>query len=200
MKELKRKNDIGLDFFLEDTITIAKKLLGVTLTHKSKGGVTAGLIVETEAYLSSNDPACHASKGKNKKNEAMFGPPGTAYVYLIYGNHYCFNVVTSYKGTGEAVLIRALEPTIGVYLMKKRRSPKNKIGELTNGPGKLCQAMGITKENNKVDLLNSPLYIVGGEDYKKNEHLIASSTRIGISKGKDKPWRFYIKNNKFISR
>ena len=198
MIDIKKQDVITSDFYDNETITIAKKLLGTLLVHESNEGRTAVIIVETDAYLSNDDRAGHDARGKTKRNEAMFERAGIAYVYLIYGNHYCFNVVTHEKDTGEAVLIRALEPIEGVELMKKRRSPKNKLNELTSGPGKLCSAMGITKEHNKTDLKSSPLYLTTGINFKNEE--ISSSKRIGISKGKEKPWRFYTKDNKFVSR
>ncbi len=191
---------LSLNFFQHDTITIAKSLIGIILVHESKEGVTAGRIVETEAYLSNNDPACHAARGKNKKNEAMFDKAGTGYVYLIYGTNYCFNVVTEKAGVGEAVLIRALEPIKGIELMQKRRSPKEKMKELTNGPGKLCQAMGITKEHDKADLLSPPLYLAADSFHEVQTKDITTSTRIGISKGKDKLLRFYMTGNYYVSR
>lgn len=194
-----QKSIISEDFFLQkETLQLAKDLIGCILVHESSEGKTAGVIIETEAYLSSNDPACHASRGKTKRNEAMFENPGSAYVYLIYGNHFCFNVVTNEKGIGEAVLIRALEPIKGIELMKKRRSPKEKLEELASGPGKLCKAMGITKAHDKTSLLRPPLYLIYGKNFSEEE--ISKSKRIGISKAKDKPWRFFVKNNRFISR
>ena len=199
MAKIYNKEKLDLSFFSNrNTITVAKKLIGTILVHESKNGITAGKIVETEAYLSTNDPACHAAKGKTQRNEAMFCRAGIAYVYLIYGSYYCFNVVTNKEDIGEAVLIRALEPVEGIELMKERRTPKEKLEELTSGPGKLCIAMGITREHDKADLTDSHLYLARGTYI--NEDKISSSTRIGISKGKEKLWRFYLKNNKFVSR
>lgn len=189
---------LSLDFYKKDTIEVARSLLGAKLVHYSFAGLTSGLIVETEAYLSRGDPACHAARGKTKRNAVMFGPPGRAYVYFIYGNHYCFNVVTGREGAGEAVLIRALEPREGLALMQERRGPGHKIRNLTNGPGKLCQAMGITGEHNGVSLQEHPFFITAAD--RAQDAAIGVSSRIGISRGQDKPWRFFVQGSPFLSR
>ena len=186
------------NFYRDDTIEIARNLLGTLLVHFSPEGLTSGIIVETEAYLSQGDPACHAARGKTKRNAAMFGPPARAYVYFIYGNHYCFNVVTNEVGIGEAVLIRALEPVEGLHLMQKRRGKGQKKTNLTSGPGKLCQAMGINSKHNGYSLLEYPLFITAGTS--SEDFSIGVSGRIGINKGQDKQWRFFIKGNPFVSR
>jgi len=182
-------------FFNQDTVRIAKQLLGAYLIHESPAGRTVGRIVETEAYLCT-DPGSHSFRGMSKRNAAMFGDAGTAYVYLIYGMYHCFNVVTREKGIGEAVLIRALEPVEGVELMKKRRKVLD-AEQLCNGPGKLVIAMGIDGKHNTVSLLKGKLRIEGGDGKK---HSIVKTTRIGITKGSDLPLRFYIKNNPFVSK
>ncbi len=184
--------------YRRNVVEVARSLLGAVLAHYSDEGFTAGIIVETEAYRGSDDPACHAARGKTPRNYVMFGPPGRAYVYFIYGNHYCFNVVTGTEGQGEAVLIRALEPLDGLELMRKRRGMGHKIINLTSGPGKLCAAMGISREHNGITVLAPPLFIASGigvEDAR-----VAVSTRIGIKQGRDIPWRFYLKENAFVSR
>lgn len=188
----------GREFNKINTIEAARFLLGAKLVHFSPAGLTSGLIVETEAYLSRGDPACHAARGKTKRNAMMFGPPGRAYVYFIYGNHYCFNVVTGREGQGEAVLVRALEPLEGMSLMQKRRGPDKKIKDLTNGPGKLCQAMGITGEHNGLFLQGYPLFITPGVCIKATA--VGVSSRIGISQGLDKQWRFFVQESPFLSR
>ena len=177
-------------FYNQNTIKVAESLLGKYLVNNN----VVGKIVETEAYLS-DDPASHSSKGKTKRNEKMFGPPGSAYIYLIYGVHSCFNVVTRPEGIGEAVLIRALEPISGINLMKKRRKT-NKIKNLCSGPGKLTSSMGISKEHNGASLMEGNLRIVD----KKSKHEIISTKRIGITKGADLNYRFYIRGNEFVSR
>src|SRR3989344_6842175 len=142
-------------FFEDDTIEVAKEILGCYLVHESDEGRTVGKIVETEAYLE-NDPASHSFKGKTRRNEVMFGEGGKAYVYFTYGMYHCFNVVTNKKNKGEAVLIRALEPIDGIEIMKKRRKVEE-IKNLCSGPGKLVISMGIKKEHNGLDLLNGKL-------------------------------------------
>lgn len=183
------------NFFEENTVEVAKKLLGCFLVHKTKEGKCVGKIVETEAYLK-DDPASHSFNGKTLRNEPMFGRAGTAYVYFTYGMHYCFNIVTNKKGIGEAVLIRALEPIEGIELMKKRRGI-SEIQNLCNGPAKLVQAMGITKAYNRADLLKGNLIIFRP---KKREFFeIACGKRVGITRGKELEYRFWIKGNQFVS-
>ncbi len=192
------RNILPSHFYDNETTTVAQALLGKLLIHETPAGILAGRIVETEAYLA-DDPACHAHGGKNTPRTAvMFGPPGTAYIYLIYGMHNCFNVVTGAEGTGEAVLIRALEPIYGIEVMQANRNqlaPHN----LCSGPGKLVYAMGINRALNAQSLMEPPLYLaeplVEPEKFK-----IVTTTRIGISKGAALPLRFYIKGNAFISR
>lgn len=186
---------LPLSFYHQDTITLSKQLLGTQLVYESAEGITAGIIVETEAYLS-DDPACHAYRRKTQRNAAMFGPAGQAYIYQIYGMHYCLNVVTAQEGTGEAVLIRALEPTRGIDLMQLRRSTQV-LKNLCSGPGKLVQAMGITSALNGISLLSSSLYLLPATTPVAD---IVTTTRIGITQGADLPYRFYIKGNSFISR
>lgn len=185
------------EFYENDTLILTRLLLGKILVHHSGEGLTSGIIVETEAYLQ-DDPACHASRGMTKGNAMMFSPAGYAYVYFIYGNHFCFNVVGGKKGVGEAVLIRALEPLEGIELMAKRREKARKLTELTNGPGKLCAAMAIGREHNGVFLTETPLFIAEGVEV--DDSAIASAPRIGISKAKEKEWRFYLRDNAFVSR
>ncbi|MBI4412175.1 MAG: DNA-3-methyladenine glycosylase [Deltaproteobacteria bacterium] len=178
------------------TIDLASRLLGHYLVHETAEGTTVGRIVETEAYLS-DDPACHASRGMTKRNRVMFGPPGHAYVYFVYGMYYCFNVVTGPSGVGEAVLIRALEPVKGVDLMFERRPKADRPENLCNGPAKLVLAMGISKEHNGISLCERPLWLEKNSFQKKE---IVTTTRIGITEGAHLPYRFYLKNNPFVSR
>ncbi|OPY58604.1 MAG: 3-methyladenine DNA glycosylase [Pelotomaculum sp. PtaU1.Bin035] len=190
-----RNEILPRSFYARDTVVVARELLGSYLIHNSPDGITTGRIVETEAYIQ-GDPACHASRGVTRRNNVMFGPPGHAYVYFIYGMYYCFNVVSAPEGVGEAVLIRALEPAGGVSLMRKRRK-RERATELCGGPAKLVQAMGISRDHNGVDLTKGALVICMGE--KITEKIIAT-TRIGIREGAQLPLRFYLEGNRFISK
>jgi len=181
---------LGRKFFNRPTVDLAKALLGKCLCL----GNMKGVIVETEAYLYRDDPGCHASCGLTTRNAPMFGPAGRVYVYLIYGMYHCLNIVSGQEGEGEAVLIRALEPVQGIPTMQRRRKTK-KIENLCNGPGKLTQAFGITKKHNNTSLLEGPLRIY--DNRQKIE--ICTSTRIGLSKGKELPLRFYVKESSFVS-
>ena len=178
------------------TIKVALNLLGNYLVHYTSQGTCVGRIVETEAYLS-DDPACHASRGMTKRNQVMFGPPGHAYVYFVYGMYYCFNVVTGPSGVGEAVLIRALEPVKGIDLMFARRPKADRPENLCNGPAKLVLAMGISKEHNGISLCERPLWLEKNSFQKKE---IVTTTRIGITEGAKLPYRFYLRDNRFVSR
>ena len=186
-----------------DTLSIAKNLLGYTFIHESEEGKTAGIIVETEAYLQ-DDPACHAYRKKSVRNAPMFGKAGTIYVYQIYGMHFCVNISTNQEDIGEAILIRALEPTEGLVLMETRRLKTSKLTQmkpkdLCSGPGKLVQAMGIHKRMNDWHILDSGLKIIPPE-IQMPDNEITTTTRIGITHGIELPYRFYVKGNKFVSR
>lgn len=186
----------GADFFNKSVFNLAKDLLGCELVHKSNQGVTAGIIVETEVYHQ-NDEASHSYRGKTNRTKVMFGPPGYTYVYFTYGMHWCFNITAEKSGVGAAVLIRALEPTQGIKLMKKRRI-KDSVYELCSGPSKLVQAMGISKSDYGKPVFSGKFRL---NPRAKAANLdIRSGPRIGISRAQDKPWRFWIKENPFISR
>jgi DNA-3-methyladenine glycosylase len=182
---------LGKRFFNRPTVELSKALLGKYLVH----GNLRGKIVETEAYLYRNDPACHAGRGITPRNKPMFGPAGRSYVYFIYGMYHCLNIVSGKIGEGEAVLIRALEPIDGIDLMMKRRKT-NKIENLCNGPGKLAQAFGITTKHNDMSLIDGELHIQNSR--AKPE--IVSTKRIGLSVGKELELRFFIKGNRFVSK
>jgi len=190
-------------FYERDTVEVAKDLLGKILVHESSQGTTAGAIVETEAYRGPEDRAAHSYGGRRTgRNEVMFGQKGVAYVYFIYGMYYCINVTAgNAPGKPEAVLIRALEPVEGQDIMAKRRGTAgNKAVNLANGPGRLCMAMDISKVQNKTDLTAPPLYIKNAQP--TNQECIVETTRIGVDyagEWKNKPWRFYLKGNTFIS-
>lgn len=207
---------LSLDFYQQhDTLTLAQRLLGCELVHESPEGTTAGIIVETEGYIT-GDPACHAYRRETKRNAAMFGPAGTLYVYQIYNHYNCVNVVMGPPGVGEAVLVRALEPTEGIELMALRRNEAFKTGferyrnntvdpetpdgmrNLANGPGKLVIALGISRtEHNFSSLITGAISIRGPvlHDFE-----MVTTTRIGIKFGADLPYRYYVKGNRFISR
>ncbi|MDD4334500.1 MAG: DNA-3-methyladenine glycosylase [Desulfotomaculaceae bacterium] len=182
-------------FYARDTITVARELLGNIIVNYTPAGIIAGRIVETEAYIQ-GDPACHASRGMTLRNKAMFGPPGHAYVYFIYGMYYCFNMVTVQEGVGEAVLLRALEPLAGLQMMRANRR-REKIVDLCSGPAKLVQAMGITRHHNGADLTVRPLVLLKGTEPKEN---IITTTRIGINEVEKLPLRFYLAGNMYVSR
>lgn len=187
---------LPLSFYKRNCITIAKELLGKILVRKVNGKFLSGIIVETEEYLGEKDEASHSYSGKTKRNEVMFGEGGFAYVYFTYGNHHCVNVVTGKKDIARAVLIRALQPLEGIEKMKANRK-QDEINNLTNGPGKLTQALGINLKLNGVSLRSDELYISQNSNPLKIK--IEKSKRIGITKNTDKQWRFFIKDNSFVS-
>jgi DNA-3-methyladenine glycosylase len=185
-------------FYDRETEIVARELLGQILVHETPEGITSGRIVETEAYLGEHDPACHAAVGLTPRTKWLYGPPGTAYVYFIYGVHWCFNAVTRAEGLPSAVLVRALEPIEGIELMRKRR-PQAKIDrQLTNGPGKLCAALGITRAENGLDLACSRLRIVPGLAVPDDR--LSTSSRVGITKAADWPLRWFVRGSTFVSR
>src|SRR5262249_45931901 len=146
-------------FYERPTLLVARDLLGKVLLHRSSAGMTAGMIVETEAYIGENDPACHAAPGPTARNAPLYGVPGVAYVYLNYGIHYLVNAVTEAEGRPAAVLIRALAPLEGIDLMQARRGRPVSVSALCRGPGNLTRAMGISLAQNRVDLVNGDLVI-----------------------------------------
>jgi DNA-3-methyladenine glycosylase len=190
-------------FYERDTIDVSRDLLGKVLAFESVEGETAGRIVETEAYRGPEDRAAHSYGGlRTARNEVMYGEKGRAYVYFIYGLYFCVNITAGdVPGKPEAVLLRALEPVTGEEIMtKRRRTVRGKIVNLTNGPGRLCMAMGITKAQNKMDVTAHPLCIKDAPPVAIEE--VEVTTRIGVEyagEWKNKPWRFYIKGNSFVS-
>jgi DNA-3-methyladenine glycosylase len=177
---------------------VAPELLGMWLISRVAGKLCVGRIVETEAYLSENDTACHAHRGLSKKNEAMFGPPGHAYVYMIHAK-WCFNAVTESTGVGSAVLIRALEPIRGQSHMHQRRQ-RTEPREWTRGPARLSQAMGIDRRHNHWDLTaGKTLWIAAPPTSSHSPDRIVATRRIGISTAQDLPLRFIIAENRFVS-
>jgi DNA-3-methyladenine glycosylase len=184
---------VNREFFERSVHKVARDLIGCRLAV----GETAGTIVETEAYEAS-DPACHAHIGRTARNEVLFGPPGHAYVYLSYGIHSLLNFVTEPEGTASAVLIRALEPTDGVELMRERRG-RDELEALCSGPGKLSEALGVGLSLNGADLFAPPFALSErGETW--NGAKILSSERIGITKAAELPWRYSAAGSRFVSR
>jgi len=196
------------EFYARETLQVAKELLGKILVHEVNGVKLRGKIVETEAYIGSIDKACHAFGGKHTPRlETLYGMPGIAYVYFIYGMYHCFNVITKEEGYPEGVLIRAIQPIDGLGEMSNLRFKKDynkltkaQIKNLTTGPSKLCIAMNINKENNKQDLCRRGLYIEDSAEIEKVT--IIEAKRIGIDyaeEATDFLWRFYIKDNIWVS-
>ena len=191
------------EFYCRNLLVVAKDLLGKILVKKNGKEILAGKIVEVEAYDGKIDQAAHTFIGKTKRNEIMFNDGGYFYVYFSYGAHYCCNVVTGKKGHGTAVLIRAIEPVNGVKKMIKNRYGRDLLNErerfnLTSGPGKVCQAMGINKSHYGADLTNSSIFILDSQKVRKD--MIVVTKRIGIKKSIELPWRYYIKDNPYVSR
>lgn len=180
-------------FYNRPAIEVARDLLGKLLVH----GPTAGVIVETEAYLGGDDLASHSARGVTDRTRVIFGPPGHAYVYFIYGMYECLNLVAEPEGQSGCVLIRALEPVIGLDIMQRRRPPARKPEQLASGPGKLTLALGITRAQNGADVTRGSLVVRASADPHKID--IAHSPRIGISKCVDWPLRFFIRGNRFVS-
>jgi DNA-3-methyladenine glycosylase len=180
---------LGRSFYDRDPAIVARELLGKRLCRRTKEGLTAGRIVEAEAYLSIDDPACHAAKGRNKKNATMFGPPGHAYVYVIHAR-FCVNVVTEEHGTPSAVLIRALEPLAGIPLMQARRQ-REKLLDLARGPARLCEALAITRQLDGWDLtLGRQLWLEADQEDAPHRLSVLTSPRIGVTSGEELHLRF----------
>jgi DNA-3-methyladenine glycosylase len=185
-------------FYERETEVVAREMLGTVLSSETEDGLASGVIVETEAYLGEHDLACHAAVGRTARTEHLYGPPGMAYVYFIYGMYWCFNAVTRSEGLPSAVLVRALEPLEGIALMHKRRPRIRNDVDLTNGPGKLCAALGITGSMNGKRLERKPLVIREGEPVDDRD--VEVTTRIGITRSADWPLRWHVKGNRFVSK
>ncbi len=178
-------------FFARPPLIVARALLGQVLVHRIDGVERSGIIVETEAYLGERDLASHASRGRTARTEVMFGPPGHSYVYLIYGMHHCMNVVTGRDGAASAVLLRALAPRSGLPDAAR-----------TDGPGRLCRALGITKAQNRLDLCgDGPLFLRAGTSPPRSA--VARGPRIGVDYAgvwAQKPYRFWLRDDPWVSR
>lgn len=192
-------------FYEQTTLDVARALIGKTLARRTARGVTAGIIVEVEAYAGATDPASHAYRALTPRNRSMFGPAGRAYVYLSYGMHCCINIVTEREGEAAAVLVRALQPTYGMALMRERRGASIGDRDLCRGPGRLCQALDITRAQDGADLTLGPdtdgldgLWVTETGDWTLDAP-IATSPRVGITRATDWQWRFYVPGNRFVS-
>jgi DNA-3-methyladenine glycosylase len=189
------------EFYARDTLVVARQLLGQRLVRLLEGERLGGRIVEVEAYVGEMDRACHAACGRTARNAVMYGPPGHAYVYFIYGMHHCLNIVTADEGFPAAVLIRALEPVEGLATMRRLRQGRPDR-ELTNGPAKLCQALAIDRAFNGLGLCaGGPLFIEAGLPVDDAD--VGISPRVGV-RGDEAaltaPWRFFVCGNPFVSR
>lgn len=184
-------------FYDRPTELVARELLGAVLECTTPEGTTRGRIVETEAYIGPDDPACHAAAGLTPRTEHLFGPPGLAYVYFIYGMYWCFNAVTRERGHGAAVLVRAVHPLDGVPLMRERRVKAKRDRDLTNGPGKLCQAMGIIGGMSGQSLRTGPVIIRAGDPVADADVVV--TPRVGITQAADWPLRYLVKEDPYLS-
>ncbi|MDI6712736.1 MAG: DNA-3-methyladenine glycosylase [Anaerosomatales bacterium] len=196
--DLHTARPLGHEFFERPTAEVARDLLGKVLVSRIGGVVAGGRIVEAEAYLGRDDPGSHAAtKGITKRNAVMYGPPGCAYVYFTYGNHHMLNLVTEPDGVAGAVLVRAIEPVFGIEAMRLRRDGKEGP-ELTNGPGKVASALGVTLEHNGARL--SPAGPLCCYDAPPPPEPVRTSGRIGLSEGHDAELRFFLEGNPFVSK
>lgn len=201
----RRSTKLPRAFYLRPTTVVARLLLGKYIVRNHGKSRLVGKIVETEAYCE-GDPASHSYRGRTRRNDVMFWSGGHLYVYFTYGMHFCANVTTRHEGTGEAVLIRAIEPIAGIEEMVWNRFGKKPTGpfhrgipsNLANGPAKLCQALGIRREQNGTDLLGEDIHVLDAPRLPASR--IGLSTRIGIQKGKEKKWRFFVRGSDWLSR
>jgi DNA-3-methyladenine glycosylase len=184
-------------FYSRPVLQVARACVGQYLVHVTPTGIRAGRIVETEAYRGEEDLACHARVGRTPRTAVMYGPPGHAYLFLLYGMHWAFNVVVAAEGLPHAILVRALEPTHGLEAMAAARGLTPSDRRLTNGPGKLCQALGLHRAHNAADLCGPALFLSAGPPLK-----VGRSPRINVDYAgawAAKPWRFYARGNPFVS-
>jgi DNA-3-methyladenine glycosylase len=191
-----RSKPLPRDFYAGDSRAVAPRLLGKLLVC----GDLAGRIVEVEAYCGDEDPGSHAFRGQTPRNATMFGPPGLLYVYFTYGMHWCANAVCGDDGWASAVLLRALHPVAGVELMRARRTAARRDRDLTNGPAKLCQALGIDRAFDGADLVTGDRGVTIEDDGADPPTDIGQSTRIGLSAGAEHPWRWYVAGDPYVSR
>jgi len=189
---------VPASFYARDTELVAREMLGMLLQYRTERGTASGMIVETEAYVGEHDAACHAAAGLTTRTAPLYECAGIAYVYFIYGMYWCFNAVTRPSGQPSAVLVRAIEPVEGIDLMRRRRPHARRDRNLTNGPGKLCMALGITGSVNGQSLQRGSLVI---RDYAAiSDSAVAVTPRIGIRHAADWPLRWLVRDNEFVSR
>jgi len=202
-----RRRTLPRAFYDRSTLDVARELIGKVLVHDRRGVRTSGIIVEVEAYIGESDPACHAAPGPTRRNAPLYGRPGHAYVYLNYGIHCLVNIVTEAEGAPAAVLIRALEPLEGIATMRRRRSRAMKgrhtrrgaslaVADLCRGPGNLTMAMGITLEENMLDLTGDRLFV---ESRGVKADRVVWSPRVGIRVGTERPWRAFLAGHPAVS-
>lgn len=191
-----RTKKLNRSFYNRPTLHVAAELIGKVIVYKSTKGILKARIVEVEAYIGCNDPACHAARGMTKRNEVMFGKPGFAYIYFIYGMYHCFNIVTEPKGMPAAILLRAAEPIDNLEWTSPQNNKNNSEGQLLSGPGKFCREFGLNREQNGLDLTGDILYL---QERNSTVEAIEKSPRIGIKVGTELLWRFYDKNSKAVS-
>ena len=203
LPDLNHSKKLKREFYIRPVVTVAKELLGKVFVKQTGTKILAGIIVEVEAYDGSVDEAAHTFIGKTPRNEIMFGWGGYLYVYFTYGAHFCSNVVIGKTGEGNAILIRAIEPLLGIEEMIHNRfgrdlkNEKEKLN-LTSGPGKVCSAFSINKDNYGADLTGNEIFILDRPVLNKKE--IVAGKRVGITKSVELPWRFYIRDNPYVSR
>ena len=184
-------------FYDRPTELVARHLLGAIIECTTVDGMTRARIVETEAYTGPDDPACHAAAGLTARTTHLFGPPGMSYVYFIYGMYWCFNAVTRERGHGAAVLVRAVHPLDGMSLMHRRRPRARRERDLTNGPGKLCMAMGITGAMSGTSLRRPPIVLRAGDPVQDSEVVV--TPRIGITQAAEWPLRYFVRDDPYVS-
>lgn len=199
MTDVKKLKPLPAEFYRRNTLTVAKELLGKVIIRLSGKQFLSAMITETEAYIGDHDPASHSYQKITDRNKIMYDTGGKVYVYFIYGNYYCFNIVTGKRGEGNAVLVRAAEPLNGIERMKKARGKTLGLHELTNGPAKLCIALGIDREFYGEDVTEKKKIFISMNKVKK-DITVCTSKRIGINTGEDLPYRFFIKDNPFVTR
>ena len=189
-------------YFARPTLLVARDLLGQRLVRVLDGKRLSGRIVEVEAYVGEDDQACHARPGRTERNAPMYGPPGHAYVYFIYGMHHCLNVVTELEGYPAAVLVRALEPVEGIEEMRARRNGRPDV-QLANGPARLCQALDVDRRFDGADLCAPGTHLFLEADTPIPDQAIDTSPRVGV-RGDEVavtiPWRFYVRDSRYVSR